>query len=118
MSRRLFVLAALATLTLAGHASAGCALDVDELEDLVGYKIEAVKTVSGWIDEDDGKVGNEDDWEGCRYKRRIIFDDGTSLVCSSYRYSSAWGEQEAVIFVRHSSRKVCIDDEVMDVRNW
>lgn len=112
------LIAVLVSLLVVGTASAGCELDVDEFEDLVGYEIEDVKTVAGWIDEDDGKVGNEDDWEGCRYNRKIIFDDGSSVMCKTYHYSNAWGPQKAVIFTRHSSQKVCIDDELMDVRNW
>lgn len=118
MDIRRLVVAALISAGLARPGFAGCELDIDELEDLVGYEIEAIKTVAGWIDEADGKVGNEDDWEGCRYNRKIIFDDGTSVTCTSYQYSSAWGEQKAVIFTKHSDQIVCIDDELMDVRTW
>lgn len=46
----------------------------------------------GWIDEDVGKVGNEDDWEGCWYDCKIIFDDGIIVVCIIYYYGSVWGK--------------------------
>jgi hypothetical protein len=104
------------TLGLAGIGHAGCDLDIDELNTLVGYEIQSVKTVAGWIDEDAGKVGNEDDWEGCRYDRKIIFDDGTTVVCTTYHHGSAWGKQKAVIFAKYSDQIVCIDDELMEVK--
>lgn len=105
-----------AILGLSGVSHAGCELDVDELKTLVGYEVQSVKTVAGWIDEDAGKVGNEDDWEGCRYNRKIIFDDGTSVTCTTYHHGSAWGSQKAVIFAKYSDQIVCIDDELMDVK--
>ena len=97
-------------------AAAGCNLDEGQFEDLVGFEIEAVKTVAGWIDERAGEVGDKNDWEGCRYNREIIFEDGTTLTCKSYDYGSAWGTQQAVVFKRYSDVKVCIDDELMDVK--
>jgi len=95
---------------------ADCDLDTNQLEDLIGYEVEDVKSVAGWVDEAAGKVGNEDDWEGCRYNRTIIFDDGTSMECVSYHHSSAWGPQKAVIFKKYSGKKLCIDDQLIDVR--
>jgi len=111
----------LAVLTLVAFAFAGaslaeCELDTDQLEDLIGYEVESVKSVAGWIDEAAGKVGNEDDWEGCRYNRTIIFSDATSVECVSYHHSSAWGPQKAVIFKKYSGRILCIDDQLIDVR--
>ncbi|NQY96100.1 MAG: hypothetical protein HRT82_02975 [Henriciella sp.] len=111
-----YALAALIGLTIAPAGFAGCELDTGELKKLVGYEIEAVKTVAGWIDDGEGKVGNANDWEGCRYNRTIIFDDGTTVECSTYHHSSAWGPQDAVIFARYSERIICIDDELMDTR--
>lgn len=110
------IASALAGLALAPAGFAGCELDMDQLESLVGYEIEAVKTIAGWIDEGEGKVGNANDWEGCRYNRTIIFEDGSTVECSTYHHSSAWGPQQAVIFTRHSQQKICIDDELMDTR--
>ena len=106
----------LSGLAIAPVSFAGCELDTDELKKLVGYEIEDVKKVAGWVDESAGKVGNADDWEGCRYDRKIIFDDGTSVECTTYHHSSAWGPQDAVIFTRYSDRIVCIDDTLMDTQ--
>ncbi len=107
---------ALAALAFTGASVADCELDSDQLEKLIGYEIEAVKSVAGWIDEAAGKVGNEDDWEGCRYNRTIIFSDATTVECVSYHHSNAWGPQTAVIFQKSSDKIVCIDDQLIDVR--
>jgi len=111
-----YLTAALASLAFAPTGFAGCELDTAQLKKLVGYEIEDVKKVAGWIDDGEGKVGNANDWEGCRYNRTIIFEDGSTVECTTYHHSSAWGPQEAVIFTRYSERKVCIDDELMDTR--
>lgn len=95
---------------------AECNLDTDQLKELIGYEVEDVKSVAGWVDEAAGKVGNEDDWEGCRYDRTIIFSDGTSVECVSYHHSSAWGPQKAVVFKNYSGAILCIDDQLIDVR--
>jgi len=108
----------LLSLTFYAAAFAECRLDEDDLETLVGYRIEAIKTIAGWVDEDAGEVGNADDWEGCRYGRKIIFEDGTNIICNDYAHSSAWGEQVAILFTRSSDTKICVDDELMDVRTW
>lgn len=111
-----YMAAALASFAMAPAGFAGCELDTDQLKKLVGYEIEDVKKVAGWIDDGEGKVGNANDWEGCRYNRTIIFEDGSTVECTTYHHSSAWGPQEAVIFTRYSERKICIDDELMDTR--
>lgn len=116
MDTRKLLTLMLAAFAFTGASVAECELDTDQLEDLIGYEIEGVKTVAGWIDESAGKVGNEDDWEGCRYNRTIIFSDATSVECTTYHHSSAWGPQKAVIFKNYSGKILCIDDELMDVR--
>lgn len=116
MNQRRTVLLVAAAMTFSGASFAECNLDTDQLEDLIGYEIESVKSVAGWIDESAGKVGSEDDWEGCRYNRTIIFSDATTVECETYHHSSAWGPQKAVIFTKYSDKIVCIDDELIDVR--
>ena len=104
-------------LLLVHSAYAGCELDTDEFRDLTGYEIKAVKKVAGWVDERAGRVGNAKEWEGCRYDRKIIFEDGTSFICRSYQSSSAWGVQTAIIFAKYSDHKVCIDNTLLEVKN-
>jgi hypothetical protein len=106
-------------LALAGAAAhAGCDLDEDDLEDLIGYEITGVKQVSGWVDRDDGAVGDEDDWEGCDYGRKVIFDDGDHLICKEHTYDNAYGEQTAIIFADGSRYRVCINDELIDFARY
>lgn len=116
MSIRAFSALAGTAIAFSGVSFAECELDTDQLGDLVGYEVESVRSVAGWVDEAAGKVGNEDDWEGCRYNRTIIFDDGTSVECTTYHHSSAWGPQKAVVFTKYSEKIVCIDDQLIDVR--
>ena len=116
LNKRKLVALTLAACAINHVSVAECELDTDQLEDLVGYEIEDVKSVAGWIDEAAGKVGYEDDWEGCRHNRTIIFSDATSVECVSYHHSSAWGPQKAVIFKNYSSKILCIDDQLIDVR--
>lgn len=111
-----FAVLMVAVIAIPSVSFADCDLDIDQLEDLVGYQVEGVYSVAGWVDEAAGKVGSEDDWEGCRYNRKIIFSDGTSVKCTSHHNSSAWGRQKAVMFERHSSKKLCIDDQLINVR--
>lgn len=111
-----FAASVVTAIAVPGFSFADCDLDIDQLEDLVGYEVEGVYSVAGWVDEAAGKVGNEDDWEGCRYNRKIIFSDGTTVKCTSHHNSSAWGQQKAVMFERHSSKMLCIDDQLIDVR--
>jgi hypothetical protein len=48
-----------------------------DLSELVGYKLVAQKTISGYIE--DGK--RSDDFEGCDFDRIIVFSDNT--VCAA-----------------------------------
>lgn len=102
----------------AGAAHATCHLGADDFEDLTGYEITGVKGVAGWVDKSAGETGDETEWEGCRYNRKIIFDDGTMLICEQYDSGRAWGAQEAVIFEKYNDIKVCIDDELYNVKDW
>jgi hypothetical protein len=65
----------------------------DVLAQFTGYTIIAVKTIVGYVDED-GK--RSDEFEGCEFNRKILFDDGTALTCSNYSYEYGY-RPEAVI---------------------
>jgi hypothetical protein len=77
---------------LAPSLSIGDAMDA--LESYVGYTIAVVTHIAGYVDPN-GK--RSDDFEGCEYDRRIIFDDGTALVCSTYRYHYAYHPKAALL---------------------
>lgn len=88
---RAAILMVLASLSFGPGCSRADMADI--LGQFTGYTIVAVKTVAGYIDED-GK--RSDDFEGCDFNRKILFDDGTSLTCSSYSYEYEY-RPEAVI---------------------
>ena len=98
-------------------AGADCA---DELEDLEGYTIIAVKTIKGWYDEDER---NDSSFNGCSHGRIIVFTDGTVLTCAEYGYMYAY-RPTAIIFAREFSWKgkpiydikMLVEDEVFDMR--
>jgi hypothetical protein len=84
-------------------------LDASDFSGLEGWTVAAVTTV-------------EDDFEGCDFDKKIKFDNGWTLTCSSYSYSYAY-RPDAVIFTRkteYRSRqyllmKVLIDDDFYDM---
>ena len=82
-----------------------------DLDDVVGYTLVDKKTVVGYIE--DGK--REDGYTGCSYGRILVFQDGTGVSCADYNYDYAY-RPDAYIFMSGSSIKVCIDDEMIDVR--
>lgn len=84
----------------------------DELEGLVGYTIAAAVTVTGWRDAN-GKKG--DSFEGCDHGRAIIFDDSKALTCATYSYTYSY-RPKAIVFVRGSSFKMLVDDDLYDMR--
>jgi hypothetical protein len=63
-----------------------------------------------------------DEFEGCDFDRRIKFDNGWVLTCSTYSYSYSY-RPEAVIFVKGFKYqgksfwavKALIDDEIYDM---
>ena len=71
----------------------------DTLEEYVGYTIVGTKTIVGYRDEDGKK---SDDFEGCDFGRKIRFDDGTSLTCSSYSYTYSY-RPTAVLLMKTSA---------------
>src|SRR5689334_1095867 len=74
-----------------------CMADLaNALARFTGYTIVAVKTIAGYVDKNGKK---SDDFEGCDYDRRIVFDDSTSLTCSSYGYQYAY-RPHAVILMK------------------
>jgi hypothetical protein len=89
MSRTLVVIGALAPVSTYADLA-------DSLRDFKGYTIADVKTISGYVDKN-GK--RSDDFEGCDYDRQILFDDGTALTCSTYRYHYAY-RPKAVILIQ------------------
>lgn len=101
-----FVVAVLITPIIASPAN-DC---VDELKDLEGWTIVAVRTVDGTF-------------EGCDHDKLIEFTDGTELRCGEYGYHYAY-RPEAVIFAKSSefggesyvAVKMMVEDEVFDMR--
>ena len=47
-----------------------------------------------WSDKD-GK--RSESFEGCEFGRQIIFDDGTALTCSTYRYHYAYRPKAVIL---------------------
>ena len=73
----------------------------DDLDDLVGYKIVARKTIDG-------------EFEGCDFDKLIVFDDRTILRCESYGYQYSY-RPTAVILFNGYNIKMIVDDEVYDM---
>lgn len=86
------------------------ALSCDELDEVVGYTLVAHTNVRG-------------SFEGCDHDKLIEFDNGWILRCSEYGYSYAY-HPDAFIFAKRITYqgrtltilKVCIDDEMYDMR--
>ena len=91
----------------------------DELDDVIGYVVLDVKTIEGYIDEDE----TDDSFEGCNHGRIIYFTDGTKLTCSEYGYQYAY-RPDVVIFAKpisykgreFHSFKMLVEDELYDMR--
>ncbi len=104
-------------LLTANPSSADCA---DELENLEGYTIVAVKTIEGWYDDDEK---DDSSFNGCSHGRVIVFTDGTGLTCAEYGYMYAY-RPTAIIFAKEISWKgksfhdfkMMVEDEVFDMR--
>ena len=95
-----------ATLLASTAARAEC-----DLDDVVGYTLVEKKTVDRWVDEDE----REDGFSGCSHGRLIIFTDNTAVVCAEYGYQYAY-RPDAYIFTDGSDLKMCVDDDLYDVR--
>jgi hypothetical protein len=87
MIRQCLLLPLLAFVSLTASAEA-------DFSQYVGYTIVAVKYVAGYQDSD-GKQGN--DFQGCNFGRKIIFDDGTYLTCATYSYTYAFRPKAAIL---------------------
>lgn len=85
----------------------------NDLSQYAGYTIVANKYVTGYVDRD-GKL--HDDFEGCDYDRKIIFDDGTYLTCQSYSYSYSYHPQ-ATLLVRGSTWVMIVDSNAYNMSN-
>jgi hypothetical protein len=66
----------------------------EDLSRYAGYTVQASKYVAGYVDAD-GKSGN--DFQGCEYGRKIVFDDQTYLVCTQYGYSYSYHPQATLL---------------------
>ncbi len=90
------MVAALLLLATCGAAHADTA---DVLGRYVGYTIVGSKTIAGYVD----KEGNrKSDFQGCDFNRTILFDDGTTLQCSTYGYHYAF-RPTAIILMKSMS---------------
>jgi len=86
------------------------AIDASDFNGLEGWTVSAVTTVS------------DDEYEGCDFDKRIHFENGWTLRCSTYSYNYAY-RPEAVIFtklVEFGGRsvwmvKALIEDEIYDM---
>jgi hypothetical protein len=86
----------------------------------VGWTIVASKTIDGYIDEN-GKRNSS--FEGCDYGRVVIFRDGTSVTCNSYRYHYAYAPTAIILgkIVTYKGKKytllkMIVEDDEYDVR--
>ncbi|MBW1788376.1 MAG: hypothetical protein JRK53_17430 [Deltaproteobacteria bacterium] len=91
----------------------------DELEDLLGYTIVAIKTIERWYDNDE----KDDSFSGCSHDRVIVFTDGTTLTCSEYGYQYAYRPTAVILGKKINYQgksfydfKMVVGDEVYDMR--
>ncbi len=85
------------------------ALDASDFSGLEGWTVAAVTQV-------------EDEFEGCDFDRRIEFDNGLTLTCSTFSYTYSF-RPDAVIFFKSTQYKgrsywlvkALIDDEFYDM---
>ena len=83
--------------------------DSYDFENLIGYTIIDVKKVDG-------------DFEGCDYGKKIIFTDGTFLICNCYHYHYYYSPDAVILakaFIYKGKKifaiKMIIDDEIYDM---
>jgi len=78
--------------------------------ELRGYTMVDEKTIDG-------------DFEGCDFDKKIVFMDGTYLICSTYSYTYTY-MPTAFIYTRHfrcqgkvyADIKMVVDDEIYDMQ--
>lgn len=85
-----------------------------ELQQLVGYTVVGVFTITGWRDTDGS--GENDTFKGCTFGRIIIFEGDKALKCAEYGYQYAY-RPDAVIFVNGSVFKMLVDGQIYDMQN-
>jgi hypothetical protein len=102
--------------------AAVCADLADELRDFKGYTIADVKTVAGYID---GNGKRSEDFEGCDFDRTIVFDDDSTLVCSTYRYHYAYRPKAVILLQaanlggqRYATVVMIVGDESYSMRGF
>lgn len=74
----------------------------NQLADYVGYTIVAVKTIAKSVDDD----GERTSFQGCKYGRIIVFDDGNYVTCASYGYQYAY--RPSAIILSNGSRMIMV----------
>ena len=82
MGMRAFSVLTFTTIAFTGVSFAECELDTDQLEDLVGYEVESVKSVAGWVDEAEYHVR--------RGETLTVFEE--DFVSVSYEDTAAKGD--------------------------
>jgi hypothetical protein len=90
-----------------------CAAGAQNVDQYVGYRVVAKKTIVGYVDKDG--TGDKS-FKGCNFGRKIVFDDNTYLTCTSYGYQYAY-RPEAVILVRDGSWKMLVENESYEMQN-
>jgi hypothetical protein len=74
-----------------------------QLQEVVGYTLVGIKTITGRID----KEGRHDDYQGCDYDRILVFDDNTGVRCTGYTYTYSY-RPTAYIWLDGSLIKICV----------
>jgi hypothetical protein len=104
MKRKLLVVGALCS-------SLGC--NASDIGDYVGWTIVAKKTIASYVDKD----GNsKEQFDGCDFGRRIVFEDQTYLTCQSYGYQYAY-RPTAILLVQGGSWVMVVGDNAYRMRN-
>jgi hypothetical protein len=99
---------------LGAAALYGSMAGAKDLSNYVGYRVVANKIIEGYVDEN-GK--RDDSFEGCDFERKIIFTDGTYLVCSGYSYMYAY-RPTAVILVKDGDFVMLVGDNEFHMRRF
>ena len=89
-----------------------------ELSGLVGWTIIEVKTIKGYKDDGEEEQSN---WKGCKFGRRVLFSDRTTVKCASYNYQYAYYPEAVILGTKMKSGGVllqmCVEGELIDIMN-
>jgi hypothetical protein len=100
-------------LALSVNCAQAFEIDSSQANELAGYTIVGVFTITGYKDED-GTGKNQ--FDGCQYGRTIIFDDSKILTCAGYAYHYAY-RPEALVLVKGGNFKMLVEGEIFDMQN-